>query len=62
MARGACTFKQRDLTAALKAARAAGVEVRRVEISRDGKMVVVMAKPAETGEATGQETNEWDEV
>jgi hypothetical protein len=47
MARGACTFKQRDLTAAIKAARAAGVEVQRVEIDRDGKIVIQAAAPTE---------------
>jgi hypothetical protein len=41
MARGSCTFKQRDVRAAVKAVRAAGVEVARVEIDKDGKIVVV---------------------
>jgi hypothetical protein len=34
-----CTFKQGDLTRALKAAQAAGVQVK-IEIERDGKMIV----------------------
>jgi hypothetical protein len=49
MPRGACTFKQQDVTRALKATRAAGVEVQRVEIDKDGKIVLVTGKPAETG-------------
>ena len=47
MARGRCTFKQRDVTAALRAAAAAGVAVARVEVDKDGKIVVVMAGASE---------------
>ena len=43
-ARGTCTFRQRDVTAAVKGAVKAGVEVRRVEIDKDGKIVVVTTK------------------
>jgi hypothetical protein len=41
MSRGPATFRQRDLTAAVKAMRAAGCEVVRVEIGKDGKIIVV---------------------
>jgi hypothetical protein len=40
MARRACKFRQREITRTIKAARAAGVEVDRVEIDTDGKIVV----------------------
>lgn len=40
MARGRCTFKQHDVTRALRAAAAAGVEVR-IEIETDGRIVLV---------------------
>jgi hypothetical protein len=40
MARRACKFRQREITRTIKAARAAGVEVDRVEIAIDGKIVV----------------------
>ena len=40
MPRGPCTFKQRDVTRALKAAAAAGIKVARIEIDRDGKIVI----------------------
>ena len=58
MARGPLTFRQRDLTAAVKAMRAAGCEVARVEVGRDGKIIVVTGKPeALTGSS---QINEWD--
>ncbi len=40
MARGTCTFRLRDAAALVKAVRAAGVEVARVELD-NGKIVVV---------------------
>ena len=60
MARGECTFRQRDVTAALKAARDAGSEVARVEIGK-GKIVMVMGKPNGTMPEGQEGTNEWDE-
>lgn len=61
MARSACTFKQQDVTRALRATLAAGVTVLRVEIDKGGKIVVV------TGELQGQGIqrdgeNEWDNL
>ena len=35
MPRAPCTFRQRDVTAALKAVRDAGVDVARIEIDKD---------------------------
>ena len=46
MARGPCTFRQTDLKSAIKGARAAGMEIDRVEI-RDGVIVMVASKPGE---------------
>jgi CTP:molybdopterin cytidylyltransferase MocA len=43
MARGACTFKQQDVTRALRATIAAGIKVQRVEIDKDGRIIVVTA-------------------
>jgi hypothetical protein len=61
MARGACTFRQRDLAAALKAAQDAGVAVVRVEIG-DGKIVLITGKPngAAESETKREGANEWD--
>ena len=44
MSRGLHAFKQTDVTRAIKAAEAAGKEVARVEIDRDGKIVIVVGK------------------
>jgi hypothetical protein len=58
--RGACTFRQSDVTKAVKAVVAAGVEVARVEVDREGRIVVVAGKPA-TAQAVADQ-NEWDQV
>jgi hypothetical protein len=47
MPSGSCTFRQIDVTRALKGARKAGVDVARVEIDRDGKITVVAGKQSE---------------
>jgi hypothetical protein len=41
------TFRQNDITRALRAVGAAGCEVRRIEINRDGKIVLVLTEPAD---------------
>ncbi len=62
MSRGQQTFKQSDLTKAIKAAVKAGVAVERVEIDKDGKITIVTVRPedAANGETPGK--NEWDGV
>jgi hypothetical protein len=55
MARAPAIFRQQDVTRAFRAAKAAGVRVARVEIDRDGKIVIVTADELERREA-----NEWD--
>lgn len=57
MSKGQQTFKQGDITKALKGAVKAGVKVQRVEIG-DGKIIIFPGDPlppAKTG-------NEWDDV
>jgi hypothetical protein len=59
MSRGPLTFKQRDVTAAVKAVVAAGVEVARIKIGKDGSIEINTGKPAEF-EPEGRGENEWD--
>jgi hypothetical protein len=61
MASGHCTFKQTDVTRALRAAIAAGVDVRSVEIHKDGRIVVTAGKPQEPADE-GRGSNEWDRI
>jgi hypothetical protein len=58
--RGPARFKQRDVTRAIKAMLAAGVQGR-VEIETSGKIVVVMGKTDETI-LNEKEFNEWDTI
>jgi len=48
MSRAPATFRQSDITKAIRAARKAGVENVRVEIAKDGRIVIVTggAQPA----------------
>ena len=61
LSRRPATFRQTDLTRALKGARAAGVEIAQVEIDKDGRIIVVAAKSNEQS-SNGGERNEWDAV
>lgn len=44
MPRDRLTFRQRDLAAAIKAARAAGCPIRRIEVNHDG-IVLIPGQP-----------------
>jgi hypothetical protein len=50
MARGACSFRERDVRTAVKAVRRAGLKVERVEVEPSGKITVMIS-----GEAGGEE-------
>jgi hypothetical protein len=55
MARGPARFRQRDVERVLRAMRSTGVQVARVEVTADGKIIVI------AGQATkAEDTNEWD--
>jgi hypothetical protein len=41
------SVRQRDVAAALKGAVAAGVEVARVEVDKEGRIVIIAGKPSE---------------
>jgi hypothetical protein len=47
MARAPSTFRRQDVTRAIRAAKAAGVEIQRIEIARDGRIVIITAAEAE---------------
>ena len=54
------TFRQSDLTRAVKGVLAAGVGVERVEIDKDGKIAVVAKSDAPRERGNGR--NEWEGV
>jgi hypothetical protein len=58
MGHGPTTFKETDLVRALRAVRKAGADVKRVEVGRDGRIVLVLKNVDEVS----TESNEWDEV
>jgi hypothetical protein len=57
MTRGPCTFRQQDITRAIRAAFAAGATQARVEI---GGVVITAQKIEERGKITSPSGNEWD--
>ena len=59
MGHGRCTFREVDLTRALRAARKAGENVARAEIARDGKIVLVLNGDRKA--LPNNERNEWDD-
>jgi hypothetical protein len=59
MSRAPCTFKQGDLTKALKAAAAAGLYVAGYKINPQGEIEVVIGKP-QAQDSTEANQNEWD--
>lgn len=56
MPRSATTFKQADVTRAAKGVVNAGLPVGRVEIDRDGKIVVMIGNAE-----TLKDKNDWDD-
>ena len=60
MGHGRCTFREIDLTRALRAAKKAGADVARAEVSRDGKIVLVLKNDGQARSIS--ERNEWDEI
>jgi hypothetical protein len=57
--RAKCTFRESDVKRLIRAARAAGVDVERIGVGADGRIVVV-AKGVEPQAASV--VNEWDSV
>jgi hypothetical protein len=59
MARAPSTFRQQDVTRAVKAVTAAGVHIARIEIDKAGKIVIITADPTNRSDEM-TEANEWD--
>ena len=62
MSRRQHTFKQCDVTKALKATVKAGIAVGRVEIDKDGRIVIVPVRSEDAANREKSEKNEWDGV
>ena len=62
MARAPSTFRQLDVTRAVKAVTAAGVHITRIEIDKTGKIVIITAADATDHPGKMREANEWDRV
>jgi hypothetical protein len=60
MPRRRCTFRETDVKRAVRAVRAAGVKIGRVEVGKDGTIIVVPCKFGEGG--NGEASNPSDEV
>jgi hypothetical protein len=61
MSRAPSTFRQQDVTRAVKAVAAAGVHIARIEIDKAGKIVIITAGASDQHGGT-TEANEWDRV
>jgi hypothetical protein len=59
MTRAPSTFRQQDITKAVKGATKAGMNIARIEIAKDGRIVIITAAEA-TGQVESGEENEWD--
>jgi hypothetical protein len=56
-----CLFKERDVKRAARAVLAMGLNIGRVEIDKNGTIVVIPGKPSDPAESS-PERNEWDDV
>lgn len=60
MARAPSTFRQQDVTRAVKAVIAAGCAVARVVVEKTGNIVIMTAQAGSTGGGEAEPVNEWD--
>jgi hypothetical protein len=60
MARAPSTFRQQDVTRALKAVTAAGVGIARVEIDKAGKIIIITDETTDQPrQASGNDLDNW---
>jgi hypothetical protein len=59
MTRAPATFRQQDVTKAVKAVAAAGVHIARVEIDKAGKIVIITTDATENQSGESAEVNEF---
>ena len=60
MPRAPSTFRQQDVTRAIKAATAAGVGIARVEIDKAGKIIIITGETTDQpGQASGNDLDNW---
>ena len=62
MTRGPCTFKQQDVTRAVKGAVAAGMPIAAIEVGKDGKIVIIAALPDKSSDKLRTACSEWDDA
>jgi len=62
MSKRPLTFKETDLRRAIRTSQKAGLSIGRVEIDRDGKIVLVTGEAKSTDENRMTNGNPWDEV
>lgn len=60
MARGPCTFKQSDVTRAVKSAQAAGLIVSQITLDREGH--IVMTTQPQADKVPAAQLKNWDGV
>jgi hypothetical protein len=60
MVRAPSTFRQNDVTRAIKATKAAGIDIARIEIAKDGRIIIIT--PVEAAQIGAEEENSWDGV
>ena len=59
MSRTPAAFKQRDVKAAIKAAVDAGVSVARIEVDREGRIIIIAGKPGEQSLTEANALDAW---